>query len=58
MKEMQKQVLDEILHIMSIGDKRVHTNDRLMQRLTMKVCDREKVRLDWILEVADNTSPN
>ena len=58
MKDMQKQVLDEILHIMGVSDKRVHTNDKLMKRLTREVCDREKVRFDWLVAVADNLNLN
>ena len=48
MKDMQKQVLDEILHIMSLSGKRVHTNDKLMKQLTKLVCDREKIRFDFM----------
>ena len=58
MKDMQRRVLDEILEIRGKSDKRVHMNDSQLAFLTREVCDQEKVRLDWMLSVADNANWN
>ncbi len=55
---MQKEVLAEILHIMSISDTRVRMGDKLMKKMTMLVCDREKVRFDFMIAIAENTNMN
>ena len=57
-KDMQKQVLEEILQIMSISDTKVHTNDKLLKQMSMLVVDQEKVRLDFMIAVAENINLN